>query len=403
MAHCLISEDVREHARDRVRALWADGNMEMDASTQYIHTPPAGWLPEWTWLGLVPRSVTEQASRLARARINTAAAILAKAGVKVWEARNAEAAKWADTSGVAKRKTEVRRHQRGAHEPSKRPGRPHKDEDELAPAYRHKQRRIRHFEAASVAGVRLDVAKKSWRMTMLAEKTRQPKLDSMVIPVTKDMVTRQFGKKPSHEEGGRRTVHQKKKPRKMAATLRKRLPAGAKPGTLLDAYDTTLYMEELPHDAGGKKPKPCTQNRSITVDYDDVIVLPGTPQRVGIVAGFIWCDHGGYRQPDNMDITYVENGEQVLEEVSLTDPTWTRAGKRERLSRDALVEHAHLTIEWAVAQDRAGQTRAVRQRIEADCMLLAVLPNEWWTILSDMGFLQATDMSEHFWGPRLRR
>ena len=47
MAHCPISEDVREHARDRVRALWADGNMEMDASTQYIHTSPCSWPARW--------------------------------------------------------------------------------------------------------------------------------------------------------------------------------------------------------------------------------------------------------------------------------------------------------------------------------------------------------------------
>ena len=406
MAHCLVSEDVREHARDRVRALWADGHDDSEPATQYMSSPPAGWLPEWTWLGMVPLSVTQHASRMTQGQINTAALILAKAGTKVWEARNEEAAKWAEISGVAARKTEVRRRQGRARAPCKRPGRPCKEDADLAPGYRLKKRRARHFEAAATGGVRADTAKASWSMAVLAERTGQPKLDSMVVPVTRDMVASQFSKKPSANEGRHATPHVGKRQRKLAASLRKRLPDGAKPGTLMDAYTTTTYMEELPHRADGKKPKPCILNRSLTVDYDDVddvIILPGASERVGRVAGFIWCDHGGYRQPDTMDIAYVEDGQQVLEEVSLTDPTWVRAGPSTRPDMAALTEHARCTIAWAAAQGRGGRTSAIRQRIEADCMLLAVPPTEWWAILNNMGFLHATGMSEHFWGATIVR
>ena len=69
----------------------------------------------------------------------------------------------------------------------------------------------------------------------------------------------------------------------------------------------------------------------------------------------------------------------------------------------ALTEHARRTIAWATAQDRGGRTSAIRQRLEADCMLLAVPPKEWWAILNNMGFLHATGMSEHFWGATIAR
>ena len=41
MAHCLVSEDVHEHARDRVRALWADGHDDSEAATRDMSSPPA--------------------------------------------------------------------------------------------------------------------------------------------------------------------------------------------------------------------------------------------------------------------------------------------------------------------------------------------------------------------------
>ena len=167
-AGCPVSEHIREHARARVDALWADGHAETEASTRYISVPPPGWLPEWTWMGMVPRSVTERASRLAQSRIHTAAVILAKAGVKVWEARNEEAVKWGDATGVTARKTEVRRRQ-WTQVPRRRTGRPRKTPDDLEPAYRQLLQRRHHFAEAAAAGVPIASAKAKWRMRMIAD------------------------------------------------------------------------------------------------------------------------------------------------------------------------------------------------------------------------------------------
>ena len=382
--------------------MWADGHEESAASTQYIRLPPPGWLLEWTWMGLVPRSVTEGASRMARSRINTAAVILAKAGAKVWDARNAAAVKWADAVGVTARKTEVRR-RRWTQEPRRRTGRPQKDPDDLAPVYRQQVQRQRHFAEAAAAGVPIASAKAKWRMRMLAEKTRQPTLDVLVVSITRETAARQFRASARGGAAGGQPSRAapRKRPRKMAAYFKKRLQAGARPGTQLDAHTMANYTEEMPMAASGKNAETGTENRSMTVDYDDVTILLGDPPRVGRVAGFIWCNHGGYRLPDNMDIEYVEDGQKVVEEVSLTDQSWVRArGVHPAPNTVAVAAHAQLTLQWARTKRL---TSAIRQKLEADCMLLAITPIDYWQILSDIGFLSATSMSATYWAATIAR
>ena len=59
-------------------------------------------------------------------------------------------------------------------------------------------------------------------------------------------------------------------------------------------------------------------NRSMEVDYDDIVIMPGNPERVGRVASFIWNDHQGYKMPDEMDIG-------TLNTLKMEDRCWRKS------------------------------------------------------------------------------
>ena len=116
-------------------------------------------------------------------------------------------------------------------------------------------------------------------------------------------------------------------------------------------------------------------NRGMEIDYDDIVTVPGNPERVGRVAGFIWNTRQGYRMPDEMDIEYIEDGCSVLEEISLTDPRWVKTRTSGATLNDSQVRNrAKDTVTWS--RERR-LTRELRQRIEADCILTGVPPTQW--------------------------
>ena len=232
-----------------------------------------------------------------------------------------------------------------------------------------------HVTAAVAAGCSRRLALAQWRLKRIAIISRQPTLDAVVVPVD-NTKPRRIGKPGPARRRTTKGSHTKRV-RRMTKALKKRIPdgAGSSQGADMDAYTVA--------------------NRSLEVDYDGIIILPGNPERVGRVAGFIWNDHQGYRMPDEMDIEYVEEGGSVLEEVSLSDQQWSKArDSRTVLNDSQLRSRAKETVRWSRERHPA---RELRQRLEADCILTGVSPVKWWDVVCEEGFMEATSMSKAYW------